>query len=129
MVGGMSRCNTAEAHKRRPGLLADVWGPQPDEFSPWILEATQMGSTHVGFSFPGFISLVQNGAHQNPHIHAGLNGSGHHGRHGHHVLRSARELLEENKQLIEEKKEQKAPMRLTASPCCHATCFCFPCLG
>ena len=29
-----------------------------------------------------------------------------------HVLRSARELLEENKQLIEEKKEQKAPMRL-----------------
>lgn len=46
-----------------------------------------------------------------------------------HVLRSARELLEENKQLIEEKKEQKAPMRLTASPCCHATCFCFPCLG
>jgi len=119
---------TAEAHKRRPGLLADVWGPQPDEFSPWILEASQMGSTHVGFSFPGLISLVQNGAHQNPHI-PGLNGSGHHGHHGHHVLRSARELLEENKQLIEEKKEQKAPMRLTVSPCCHATCFSFPCLG
>ena len=52
-VEGPSRCNTAEALKRRPWLLADVWGPQPDEVSSWIFEVTQTGSTHGGLSVPG----------------------------------------------------------------------------